>query len=417
MSPATPKEQLEQIINQYKEHRAYKEIQKVRTLINASLSVLNSPVSQQSTPEQFLGTLRNELKKIMEEIDNGQPPFNEPNPPQPQPPPQPPLPPSPEKTQLRIFDTHETATIEHLAEQYKSQIEIYRKIESLGLLPNDLTVDASYWPYLRSGKGTYALPDWSVTREMLVKKRDVIREKSAQGFRKLLIVPFACDLLALARTFDESLVYLNDHGGILNSQLKPVKFPGKDLVTFIDGTCWDPDANLSYIDFPLQSDGSPSWQSKNELTTGRPWQIYLVEDHPVLEDGFPEPDHKESNKLNIASRPKLSAGSEEVIFQRIRDFNKLYLFNGPAYGHERLMHPETYLWMQLTSLLEGPKPILLDHIKNNLESGTILGGCITCNPVNSIPFAGWHKHIFTLGSLWSAGTSPTHGLRTCVPLK
>ena len=153
---------------------------------------------------------------------------------------------------------------------------------------------------MRNGKGTYAHPDWSATREILQKKRDVIREKSAQGFRKLLIVPFACDLLSLAESFKKSLSHLQDHGGILNSQLKPVEL----LVTFSDGTCWDPDANLSYIDFPLQSDGSPSWHSKNEITAGRPWQIYLVEDRPVLEDGFPEPEPIESEKLNITSRPK-----------------------------------------------------------------------------------------------------------------
>lgn len=409
----TTPEQLEQFIGQMKNHSAYQQNQQVRELVDHYSVLIKKPEVQAHGPDFILSTLKVKLQTILEEIAAAPQAAASPD--------TAPLEPWPDPA-TALPDTHEELLLDlHLEKQYRVQRNIYEHLRARNLLPIGLR-HVNWVPTLEVNNKDIWIPDWDKVREILQKNRGLVKEKSAQGFRKLLIVPFAASLSDMVRVLKELLQELDSNKLIFNNRKDDVIF-NKTIAEWplASAEHWNDPQLLYKCTFSVKGEiHTGELRRKNEIINlYGPWQIHLVEDRPTLEDGFPEPNQEDSAKYGIPSRAKrgIKLGIKgKTAVGDLMDFFEKSLLADKAYRHERLMHPETYLWMQLTSLLESPNPLLLDHIANHINSGTHLGAMSPEH--NLVLSAGWA----TNGHLSLSAFSPqsiihNYGIRTDVPLK
>lgn len=431
----TPREQLEEIVNKFKEHPAYKENEKVRLLIHGCLASLKTPGIHHYDPYTVLGTLRNELKKILDEIDNDHSSQNiaaaTADPAKPTKPAKPANPSVGKKKQ--ILDSAPASSDQDINSLFPNlELEKQFHLQTL-FVPARFIIAAPITQLIQDTKVNsiaielpdqeYHAPDLDEFCEIVNRNREIIRVKSAQGFRKLLVVPFAMDLPILASAFEQVLGVLSKNGKISNGLNKQVRFrkgdasPVRIMPSWLDtGISYNQDIFVE--DFTNPHKGAVD--KKTLINSNGAWQFYLVEDLPILRDikHDAEPSEIIGFDQGIPVRSKLWIDAGQPIHGFIHTLQHHIQKANGAYSHEKLMLPETYLWMQLTSLLGGPKPVLLDHMESKMNCGTLLPTAYSPKENNFLS-ANWAKAAgaFHLGTDSVFGNFSISGLRTCVPLK
>ena len=284
-----------------------------------------------------------------------------------------------------------------LKEQYESQVAVAWKS---GLFDGALNIE-------RGGQ-KYPMPTWKEVQKILRKpeNREIIKEKSAQGFTQMLIVPFGYDLKTMAQKFKAKVRELDQSGlnadgssnpnkGIFGAGGEKVDFKRDDdnyPVNIWDG--WNEEQIVYYPkQFDQQNHGGKI--KEDAIKINGMWQICFVED---LEKMAVIPLQADDQKDVIGGRRRMDRKGSFIKGQTgapsIREFKTAMedpakMINPKSYKYEKGFTPEKYLWMQLTSLLSKERTILMDY-ENSEWRGAHLTQCYSVAS-DFVPFAGWSR--------------------------
>ena len=287
-----------------------------------------------------------------------------------------------------------------LKEQYESQVEVAWKS---GLFGRKELAKGTSNPVIERGGKKFPMPKWQEVQKTLRKPEnlEVIKEKSAQGFTKMLIVPFGYDLKTMAGKFKDKVRELDQTTGIFGAGGEKVEFNREDN----DYPVWVmrewEEKKLVY--YPKQYDEKNHGGLKKEdaIKINGAWQICFVEDMPVIPLEADEKKDVIGGRKRIDRKGSCIKGQTEI--PELQQFHaamedKEKMENPTKYKHEKGQTPEQYLWMQLTSLLENEKPVLMDY-ENSVWAGTYLTENYNI-VLRSVLFAGWAQHICRIYLDW-----------------
>ena len=245
----------------------------------------------------------------------------------------------------------------NLRQQYLSQVDVAKKS---GMFRGKVAygiMQAKNIPLIIRGDDTYAIPEWTRIQQILMSKKALIKEKAAEGFTRMLIVPFAYDLKEMYASLRHVLRRRNGEGGLdEKEQDYYLLHPETNGPLFVDADCED-ESNLIYYPEKLDPEECGGERKEKVIADDGAWQICFVKEK-VEEHGF----------LNI----------------EIPDFGE----------GERGMNLEQYIWMHLTYMLGGDKPVEPDHCGSFSELEISLTGVY--NPVvrDLLTVASWDDEGF-----------------------
>lgn len=318
-----------------------------------------------------------------------------------------------------------------LKEQYEAQVDVAWKS---GLFEKTEGVESDVPVIERDGK-KYPMPSWQEIKEVLRKPEnlEIIKEKSAQGFTKMLIVPFGYDLKTMAEKFKEKVRELDQAGlnadgssnpdkGIFGAGGEKVEFRRDDVVypVFI-WSGWE-DGQIVYYPKAFDKQKHDGMTKEEVIALSGVWQICLVEDMPVIPEDGKEVGgrkqidrkgsfYKDQSRVHITKKYKEMMGNLEALTGKHQTKKNI------KYRYETGQTLEQYIWMQLNSLLEHERAILMDYEKNNWR-GSFLVECFY-GTMNVVAVANWN----VVGKLElaidqpSAMSSVEYGVRTSVNIK
>ncbi len=274
-----------------------------------------------------------------------------------------------------------------LREQYESQRSVALRSglfdASLKEVPMGLIAPINL-PVIRRMEQMYPMPGWKEVREALIKNKEIIKEKSAQGFTQMLIVPFGYDLKTMAEKFKEKVRELGQGPGIFGASGEKVDFnkDNNDYPVYIrEG--WD-ESHLVYYPKKYDQQDHGGLFKEDAIKINGAWQLCFLEDMPVI------PLATADNEV-IGGRRKIDRKGSCIKGQTgspsIQQFKEAMDKLGNKYRYERGQTPEQYLWMQLTSLLAKEKPVIMDY-ENNEWIGTYLTECFNVSSL-VVPVAYW----------------------------
>lgn len=298
-----------------------------------------------------------------------------------------------------------------LKEQYESQVQVAWKS---GLFGKEVLAWAtarqlhrkqmqmrveganSQLPVIERGGRRFPMPTWKEVQRTLRKNKEIIKEKSKQGFTKMLIVPFGYNLKTMLEWFQFKVWNLDQAGrdkdgigeGIFGAGGEEVDFDitkSASRVSIWEG--WDEEQLVYYPQKYDQKDHG-GLTKEDAIKINGAWQICFAEDMPVIPlegkevGGRKQIDRKGSWIKGQTGTPSIKQ------FKEAMD-NKRKMVNPEKYKNESGMTPEKYLWLQLTSLLANEKPVLMDY-ENNEYRGTYLIECFHVSSL-SVPLADWNQ--------------------------
>ncbi len=261
-----------------------------------------------------------------------------------------------------------------LHEQYESQVDVAWKSGLFGAHESVRrrrggVSDVHKLPVIERGGKKYPMPSWKEVQHTLRKPEnlEIIKEKSAQGFTKMLIVPFGYDLMTMADSLGQNIMEL-----ALDSELgdnKGIFCPDGSLAQFdrfseefplFHNDAWIEEAMRYYPD-SYSPDPFPGMSKQEAINMFGAWQICFVEDNAVIPNvgevvgGRQQIDQHGSCYKHDMDMDK-PVSFKEVFRRKSRFFN-----NPEKYEHEICFTAEQDLWMRLDYLLGGKEPVLLDY--------------------------------------------------------
>ncbi|OGH68672.1 MAG: hypothetical protein A3D53_02225 [Candidatus Magasanikbacteria bacterium RIFCSPHIGHO2_02_FULL_45_10] len=305
----------------------------------------------------------------------------------------------------------------HLKEQYETQKTTLAKVGILEPLR-----DGSLGIKGVDGKD-YTFPSYQEVANRLKEKKEVISQKTAQGFTKLQIVPFGMSLdqlfekykAALQKHFDENkLFYTKKNQDDLNEPLEPITKLNDDGPLYIWDKYNQADTNGNLVYYPTQfTKDNHGGMTKAEVLARdkQGWQIELHEDLPNIPRGGKE--------KTVGGRPQLdTAGTSIASFiaqgQTIpcpTEYLKA-IQNNQIYRHERGMTPEDQLTYALTHL-EATNQVIDDYAGKGSFSYQ-LGAWFPAS--GHVPGAFWRRgvHRAYMGRRGPGGRVDSCGVRSAV---
>ena len=307
--------------------------------------------------------------------------------------------------EMKLFVAPELKHLK-LKEQYDSQVEVAWKSGLFGEVS-----DAHGLPVIERGDKKYPMPNWREVQKALRKPEnlEIIKEKSAQGFTKMLIVPFGYDLKTMAEKFNDKVMELDRAGlnpdgssnpdkGIFGAGGEKVEFNREDAdypVYVWEG--WD-ENQMVYYPKQYDKDNHGGLSKKDAIKINGAWQICFVEDMAVI------PLEADEKKDVIGGRKRIDRKGSCIKSQtgtpQIQQFHaamqdKEKMANPAKYRHEKGQTNEQCLWMQLTSLLEKEIPVLMDY-----ENGEFRGTYLTESyniASHGVPVVYWSQNFRQFG--------------------
>jgi len=386
----TTRKQFEEFIDKVSAHPTYQENQQVFEVVGDHIKQFLLSADKNTDFTNILQSLKSKLQEVLSQIEEKNHPAG---------------------GEAQSLDTLFPNL--NFRQQYENQHSVMKKIVEMELHnPTDF-YSAPGPTALRYNGCVYPMPAWEEVEKILLKNREIIRVKSAQGFTELSIVPFGLPIRSLAETFKKTLKHLCEKDNIVNGDNQNVRFKKPTGGCVKIGQAW-----LEHKHFyPLFN---VLHNKEDVIANTGPWQIHLMEKRPILAGHTTKPSEEEAINLQIPARQQIRLVNNMSPAEYTEVFDELteeFLEDPSAEPHhnEQLIYPETYLWMQITSLLESN--VLIDHIDTHTTSGTILAGCI--NPANgNVLCAGWNDAaIFNLYDIPNAKKVDYHGIRSTVPLK
>ncbi|MBP7058207.1 hypothetical protein KBB06_02595 [Candidatus Gracilibacteria bacterium] len=118
--------------------------------------------------------------------------------------------------------------MEHLKlkEQYESQVAVAWRSGLFGEgVHGQVEAGKRRLPVIERNGQKYPMPTWKEVQKILRKpeNREIIKEKSAQGFTQMLIVPFGYDLKTMAQKFKAKVRELDQEGINMDGSNNPGK--------------------------------------------------------------------------------------------------------------------------------------------------------------------------------------------------
>ncbi len=260
-----------------------------------------------------------------------------------------------------------------LKEQYESQVDVAWKS---GLFGRKELAKGTTNPVIERGGKKYPMPKWQEVQKTLRKPEnlEIIKEKSAQGFTKMLIVPFGYDLKTMAGKFKDKVRELDQTTGIFGAGGEKVEFNRSeaDYPVWV----WEGFDESQLVYYPKQYDEKNHGGLKKEdaININGAWQICFVEDMEVIPLESDETKGVIGGRKRIDRKGSCIKGQTEILqIQQLHAAmqDKEKMENPTKYKHEKGQTSEQYLWMQLTSLLGKEKPVLMDY-ENGEWRGTYL---------------------------------------------
>lgn len=321
-----------------------------------------------------------------------------------------------ETTEIGKLKSWEVLRQLKLKEQYESQVEVARKSGLFGEEDDNgvvnrresgrlVEIGGSFVPVIERGGADYPMPSWKEVRTVLRKTEnlEIIKEKRAQGFTKMLIVPFAYHLDTMTKRFKEKVRELDQEAlspdGLRIESKGVFGANGQKIIFETD----DPDYPVAISEFwddrfliysPLIINGprdsaadSRGGVSKDEvIELNGPWQICFVEEMPVIpEEGKTVGGRKQIDCKGSCIRGQNETPTIQEFHAAISDREKMA--DPDKYRYERGISCEQYLWMQLTSLLEKEKAVLMDYEEDEMI-GTYLIDCYR-ESSRAVPYVFW----------------------------
>ena len=286
-------------------------------------------------------------------------------------------------------------------------------LKNLNIPGLDFKFEVDELPVIERTGQKYPMPGWKEVQKILRKpeNREIIKEKSAQGFTQMLLVPFGCDLQIMAQKFKTRVKELDEEGlnpdgssnpqkGIFGAGGEKVEFErdddDNDSVNIWES--WD-ESQMVYYPKKYDKKDHGGITKEDAIQINGAWQICFVED---LEKMAVIPEGADDQKDVIGGRRRMDRKGSFIKAEfkdnpnepRISEYksamdDKEKLTNPNAYEHEIGFTPEKYLWMQLTSLLAKEKPVLMDY-ENNEWRGTYLTSCYN-DVFDHVPIAFWNE--------------------------
>ena len=254
----------------------------------------------------------------------------------------------------------------HLKEQYETQKTTLAKVGILEPLR-----DGSLGIKGVDGKD-YTFPSYQEVANRLKEKKEVISQKTAQGFTKLQIVPFGMSLDQLFEKYKAALQKHFDENKLFYTKEQPTD-PDEPITKLNDDGplyIWDKynqaDTNGNLVYYPTQfTKDNHGGMTKAEVLARdkQGWQIELHEDLPNIPRGGKE--------KTVGGRPQLDTagrGMSDYIEKNRDGTTKMpcpteyltMLQNSQTYQHERGMTPEDQLTYTLTHL-EATNQVIDDY--------------------------------------------------------
>lgn len=327
----------------------------------------------------------------------------------------------PEGKLKKIVEFREFINTMNLKEQYESQLKVARKT---GLFKGDAENQNALPVIERDGK-EYMMPDWCEVKRKLFRNYEMVKEKADQGFSKMLIVPFASSLKDFESELRWNIRIIEDNGrGVFSADGDRVRFKKDEEDLYPLTICYKDDQLVYY---PKKYDPKKhGGMTKDEVIDSRgAWQICFVEDLPlvpflankVIGGRVPIDKRGSGLKMNIGAK-----GKEPTIEDWHRAMcDKNEFADSESYEHEEGMVIEQYAWMQLTYLLEGEKPILLDY-GDEEECGTYLLNSYnpSLQPTGEVPIPCWDwevRRVIYAGDHPDLAFSTRYGVRPIITLQ
>lgn len=302
-----------------------------------------------------------------------------------------------------------------LKKQYDQQVKV--ALES-GLFESEPVIE-------RDGQ-RYPMPSWVQVQRILKRNRKILKAKSAQGFTRMLIVPFGYDLQVMAEKLYAKIVELQEGGGIFDATGNKINIDLENEPSYMEGTTLLDDFFTDYYsgDYAGITDSHTNAFTKDEvITSDGVWQICFVEDMPVI----PLDSDVEGNVIGGRRRLDrvgtwIESKHKKDRVPAVNEFNKFLAGNKEgviapgAYNNEGVMPSEHYFWMQFSSLLGDDKPVLMDY-ENGEKRGTyLLGGYNTVD--RGIVVFEWNKEKrqIEISCASPESSDPYLGVRTAVVL-
>jgi len=332
-------------------------------------------------------------------------------------------------------DAYVVPELKHLKlkEQYESQVDVAWKSGLFGARDGDkrgaggkrarAEAVKSAVPVIERGGKKYPMPNWREVQQTLRRPEnlEIIKEKCAQGFTKMLIVPFGYDLKTMAGKFKDKVRELDRATGIFGAGGEKVEFDRSEAdypVYVWEG--WD-DSQMAY--YPKQYDEKKhgGMSKEDAIKINGAWQICFVEENiPVIPLEADEKTDVIGERKRIdrqGSCIKGQTGTPQIQQFHAAMQDKKKMENPAKYNHEKGQTTEQYLWMQLTSLLEYEKPVLMDY-ENGEYRGTYLTGSYYIAS-HDVPFVDWDRRGRQIGL---SGNFPAvriddYGVRPSVNIK
>jgi hypothetical protein len=271
-----------------------------------------------------------------------------------------------------------------IKEQLEKQIVILQKTGILRTLKNGKTLGI-----LGIDNKEYRMPTLDEILKRLDEKKELVRQKTKQGFTEILLVPFACPLGEIIEKYQETLLAHYNNRLLFATKEKTEE---KDEPLELDPAypiniwkeCKDGDVKNNFAYFPLKYDKDEhQGKTKLELLFIDPknaWQVLLVENMPNI----PNPE----NSKKIGHRRQIEAGKTPIEYLELLQKNK-------DYRGEAGLTPEAELMYSLI-YLEKTNQVINDWQGKGNISCQISAFLV---PSNGISWLGWNRD-FKRADLW-----------------
>ncbi|OGD32022.1 hypothetical protein A3C91_01535 [Candidatus Azambacteria bacterium RIFCSPHIGHO2_02_FULL_52_12] len=324
---------------------------------------------------------------------------------------------------------------QELEKQYQSHQEILKKTGILERfstggepgLPRS-SPETMVWGIKGIDNKEYPFPSFETILRLMRENKEVMREKQAQGFTRLLITPFGMKLEDLAETYKQAVLKHHREGTLFYTRkdpkdeteaLEPVALHD-DCETNPDHAplwVWDTYNNadttgaLVYHPQEFSRKNHRGTTKRELLTSAGGWHIQLIEDLPNI-------PRKDQGKT-IGGRPRLdTAGSS--ITPYIKQGKTVpspqeyltALHQDPRYRHEHGMTPEDQLAYAILHLEQTNQ--VIDNYQGNGSISYQLGAYFPAS--GAVPYACWYRdgRQARLGRLDPGGRDGVCGVRSGV---
>jgi len=282
-----------------------------------------------------------------------------------------------------------------LKDQWESQIKI---LSQVGITEN--LVDKLDHGIIGIDGEEYPTPSYEEVLKQLDANLDILKPKIEQGFKKMLLIPFASPLNLLIDRYKRSLLKHQQAGTLLSATNEKLELNINEPVYKSDVyERADVDNQLVYEPKELDQDNHQA-KTKEECLhskTSSGWQIVLVENLPNL------PAQGQGQTIN--GRQQLEAGDSPLNYLK-------KLQTDPQYEHEQGLSPEAWLTYALNHLEQTNQ--VIDDWRGQGKICYLLGAYF--KNISGVPSGYWSRNLqqVYLSYNYAGNRSVNDGLRSLV---